>query len=199
MTVGLTGGMGAGKSYIASLFAENGFTVIDADEVCRGIYHGECLREVADAFGEGVLKADGTLDRKALAGIVFNDRERLDTLNGIAHRYIDLRIKEMISSAGTPHVLIDAPQLFEARVDRECDAVIYVYAPEKERIARVKERDGLSEEDIRKRMAMQLDDEFFRSRCEFIINNGDGQDARAQVNEITNSLEREKWQPKQKN
>lgn len=180
--------MGAGKSYIASLFREQGFTVIDADEVCRGIYVGDCLDEVIAAFGEGVLKADGTLDRKALGAIVFNDRERLDTLNSIAHRYIDLRIKEMIAEAKTDHVLIDAPQLFEAGVDRRCDRIIYVYAPEDERVARVKERDGLTEEEIKKRMAMQLDDDFFRSRCGFIINNREGGDVRSQVNEIINRI-----------
>ncbi len=184
MTVGITGGIGAGKSYVSSLFADRGFTVIDADEVCRGIYHGECLREVVDAFGDGILTEEGSLDRKALGSIVFADRERLDTLNSIAHRYIDAEIKAMIEGAKTPHVLIDAPQLFEARVDKECDAVIYVYAPEGERISRVMARDGLPEEEIKKRMEMQLDDDFFRSRCAFIINNGDGEDVTLQVNEI---------------
>ncbi len=176
--------MGAGKSYVASIFRKNGYTVIDADEVCRGIYVGECLSEVIAAFGEGVLSPDGTLDRKALGAIVFNDRERLDTLNGIAHRYIHLQIKAMIAEAKTPHVLIDAPQLFEAGVDRECDRIVYVWAPKEERIARVRARDGLAEEEIEKRMAMQLDDEFFRSRCAFIINNAEGEDVLCQVNEI---------------
>jgi dephospho-CoA kinase len=184
MIVGITGGIGAGKSYVSAIFAERGFTVIDADEVCRGIYHGECLGEVLDTFGEGVLTEDGNLDRKALGAIVFNDRAELDTLNGIAHRYIDAEIKAMIKSAETPNVLIDAPQLFEAGVDKECDAVIYVYAPKEERIARVMARDGLSRSDVENRMKMQHDDEFFRSRCAFIINNGDGEDVAKQVNEI---------------
>lgn len=184
MIVGLTGGMGAGKSYVASIFRDKGFTVIDADKVCRGIYHGKCLAEVVDAFGEGILTKEGSLDRKALGAIVFNDRDKLDTLNGIAHRYIDAEIKSMIESAQTPHVLIDAPQLFEAGVDAECDSVIYVYAPKEERIARVLARDGLSRSEIENRMEMQLEDEFFRSRCAFIINNGGGEDAAAQVNKI---------------
>ncbi len=194
--VGLTGGIGSGKSYVAKIFAGFGAKIIDADEVCRGIYEpgGACLDEVTKAFGRQILRADGTLDRGALGGIVFSDRAALDRLNKIAHKYIIQKIEETIDrfiKDKDQVVIIDAPQLYEAGMDARCDAVIAVTAPMETRLARIKARDGVSEQQAKERISMQYDDEFFAGHADYIIRNADGDPVREQAARIYQTLTEE--------
>ncbi|EWM53859.1 dephospho-CoA kinase [Ruminococcus flavefaciens] len=176
MVVGLTGQTGAGKSTVSKIFASNGFAVIDADQVARKIVEKgtKCLDEIADFFGQGVINEDGTLNRRALAGIVFSDRSKLEMLNTISYPYITGEILRQIrvhSMKGEKLILLDAPTLFESRADDFCEIIISVLADEDIREKRIISRDGLTSEQARKRMNSQLDEEFFRSHSDYIIHN----------------------------
>ncbi len=179
MVVGLTGQTGAGKSTVSKIFASNGFAVINADNVARQVVEkgSRCLEEIADFFGNDVINPDGTLNRKALAAIVFSDKSKLETLNTITYPYITASILKSIrlhSSRNEKLILLDAPTLFESRADDFCEIIISVLADPEIREKRIILRDGLTAEQAKKRMNSQLDDVFFETHSDYIIhNNGD--------------------------
>ena len=186
MVVGLTGQTGAGKSTVSKVFASNGFAVVDADQVARKIVEKgtKCLDEIADLFGQQVINVDGTLNRKSLAGIVFSDKSRLEALNTITYPYITGEILRQIrlhSLKGEKLILLDAPTLFESRADDFCEIIISVLADADIREKRIIARDSLTAEQARKRMNSQLDEDFFRSHSDYIIQNNGRIDL---VNEI---------------
>lgn len=174
--VGLTGQTGAGKTTISKIFSDNGYMVIDADKVARKVVEkgSNCLYEIEELFGREVLNADGTLDRKALAAIVFTDKTKLETLNTIMHPYITKEILRMIkenSNKGVKLILLDAPTLFESHADDFCEIIISVLADENVREQRIIARDNISHEQARQRMDSQYSDEFFMSHSDYIIRN----------------------------
>lgn len=172
MIAGITGRSGSGKSYVSGIFAQYGFTVIDLDAVSRNVTMADsaCLKEITDSFGNGVLLADGSLNRRALGEIVFNDEEKLKTLNTITHKYI-LEEMERIISDTDGDILIDAPLLFEANLDKRCDATIGVIADDDILIKRISARDGISFETAAARLAKQHNNDFFIKNCTYIIEN----------------------------
>ncbi len=186
MVIGLTGQTGAGKSTVSKTFKANGFSVINADMVARKVTEkgGECLEEIFDMFGKQVKSQDGTLNRKALADIVFSDKGKLEILNSITYPYITGEILKQIrehSLNGEKLILLDAPTLFESRADDFCELVISVVADENTRETRIINRDGLTPEQARKRMNSQLDEEFFEENSDFIIKNNSSIEALAEI------------------
>jgi dephospho-CoA kinase len=176
MVVGLTGQTGAGKSTVSKVFSSNGFSIIDADQVARKVVEKgtKCLDEIADFFGNKVINDDGTLNRKALATIVFSDKTKLETLNTITYPYITGEILRQIrvhSMKGEKLILLDAPTLFESRADDFCEIIISVLADADIREKRIILRDGLTVDQARRRMNSQLDEDFFRSHSDYIIHN----------------------------
>ena len=187
MVVGLTGQTGAGKSTVSKVFAANGFAVIDADQVARRVVEKgtKCLDEIADFFGDGVINEDGSLNRKALAAIVFSDKAKLETLNTITYPYITSEILRQIrvhAMKDEKLILLDAPTLFESRADDFCEIIISVLADEDIREKRIIARDGLTQEQARRRMNSQLDEDFFRSHSDYIIRNNGNMET---VNDIS--------------
>ena len=187
MVVGLTGQTGAGKSTVSKVFASNGFAIIDADQVARKVVEKgtKCLDEIADFYGNTVINKDGTLNRKALAAIVFSDKAKLETLNTITYPYITGEILKQIryhSMKGEKLILLDAPTLFESRADDFCEIIISVLADADIREKRIISRDGLTHEQARKRMNSQLDESFFRSHSDYVIRNNGSIDV---VNDIS--------------
>ena len=174
--IGLTGGSGTGKGTVAARMRALGAGWVDADAVHRGLCteNREMLDALDAAFG-GVTEENGALDRPKLAKIVFSDPEKLALLNRITTPYIRAASLAAIrAQSACPVVLYDAPTLFEAGADDFCDAVIAVLAPHDTRVARIIERDGLSNEAARARIDAQPNDMFYREKCDFIIeNNGD--------------------------
>jgi dephospho-coA kinase len=190
MVVGLTGQTGAGKSTVSKVFAANGYAVINADIVAREVVEkgSRCLDEIADFFGSGILNPDKTLNRKALAAIVFSDKAKLETLNSIIYPYITGAILKMIrkySESGETFILLDAPTLFESRADDFCEIIISVLADADIREKRIISRDNLTREQARKRMNSQLEEEFFTSHSDYIIHNNGHIDT---VNEISKEV-----------
>jgi dephospho-CoA kinase len=161
---------------VSKTFAENGFSVINADQIARIVVEkgSKCLSEIADVFGSELITAEGTLDRKALAAIVFSDKKKLEMLNSITYPYITREILNRIndySDRGETLILLDAPTLFESRADDFCELIISVVADDDIREKRIMERDGLTREEARKRMSSQLSEEFFIKHSDYIINN----------------------------
>ena len=195
LTVGLTGPSGAGKGVVASLFARYGVPSIDTDAVYHDLLipPSACLDELVARFGESVLTADGRLDRKALAAVVFaagHENDLLD-LNRITHRHVLDEARRQLAAyeaAGKAAVLVDAPQLYESGFDAECDYVVAVLAPRDVRLSRIVARDGLDEARAAARLDAQKDDGFFRSHADAVLVN-DGR-AEALESEICGLLRR---------
>ena len=181
VTIGLTGPSGAGKSAVGDIMRQYGFRVIDADEVYHDIISApcECIDELVQNFGTGILAHDGSLDRAALSSIVFaNDgKDKLDLLNSITHKYVVNNIRSMIyctCSVMPSACVIDAPLLIEAGLNRDCLFTIAVLADEDIRAKRIALRDGISEERARARINAQKDDHFYTENCNYTLyNNGD--------------------------
>ncbi len=191
--IGLTGQSGAGKSTAAALFEEEGFSVINADALVRQIYENvpACLRAVAASFGGDIILPDGSLDRRLLASRAFESREKTDLLGAIVHPFVIAEILKRLKEIKGCAVL-DAPQLFESRLDAICDLVVSVTAPEEERVRRITARDGISEAQARERVSAQLGEDFFRAHSDCVIeNDGDFASFERQLNELIGQIKAE--------
>lgn len=172
MRVGLTGGIGAGKSAVAAIFANLGAFVVDTDSIAREVVapHSDGLMEIARVWPQ-VVRA-GALDRAALAEIVFNDPSARERLNGLLHPHIRRVAMEREARAKPGQMVVHVvPLLFETGYDQLVDKSVLVIAPLEQRIARVVERDGLDEARVRARMAAQIAPEQVRPRAHFVIEN----------------------------
>ena len=176
IVIGLTGGIGTGKSEVARLFGEFGAQVIDADTLGHSAYlpHSEIWEEVVKAFGDGVLLPDGEIDRKKLGGIVFNDPEELTKLNRIMHPRMGQMVANMIKEEDADVVVVEAALLLEAGWDKLVDEVWCTEASEEIVINRLKVRSGLSREEAQKRINAQMSTKERKLRSQVMIeNNGD--------------------------
>jgi dephospho-CoA kinase len=176
LMVGLTGGIGAGKSAVSTRLAELGAVVIDADALAREVVRPgtDGLAEVVAEFGPGVLTETGELDRPAMGRLVFADEERRRTLERIIHPRVGMRSMEIVSAAPPDAVVVnDVPLLVETDQAGAYELVIVVLAPEAIRIERVVRTRGLSEADARARIAAQATDEQRRAAADVVIVNDD--------------------------
>ncbi|GAA0741866.1 dephospho-CoA kinase [Dactylosporangium roseum] len=178
--VGLTGGIGAGKSAVATRLAALGAVIIDADRLAReAVAPGSAgLAEVAAAFGEGVLAADGSLDRPALAGLVFNDDDARHRLEAIIHPRVRARTAELVAAAPADAVIVnDVPLLVEKNMTGPYELVVIVFASLETRLDRLTRLRGMSAEDARARIAKQATDEQRRAVADIEIwNDGTPED-----------------------
>ena len=185
MRIGLTGGIGAGKSAVASILADLGAVIIDADATAREVVAPGTpgLAAVVAEFGAGVLAADGSLDREKLGGIVFADPGRLGALNSIVHPLIAARTQEKVEALGPEVVQVhDVPLIAESNLAPLYDRVVVVQAPVAARIRRLKETRGMSEEHARERMSAQASDEERAAIADLVIlNDGSLDDLRERV------------------
>jgi len=158
LTVGLTGGIGAGKSEVARLLAAHGAVVVDADALAREALApgSDGLAQVVDAFGPDVLTADASLDRPRLGRIVFANPEQLARLNAIVHPYVGRRSQELMAAAPDDAIVVyDVPLLVENDLGAGFDVVVVVDAPDQARLRRLTTVRGMTETDARARMASQ--------------------------------------------
>ncbi len=197
LTIGLTGPSGAGKGTVASLFSRYGVPSIDTDAVYHALLipPSTCLDELSRRFGKEILMPDGTLDRKALAAVVFapGHEANLADLNRITHRHVLSEVRRMLAiheEQGKPAVLVDAPQLFESGFDTECDFILAVLAPRNVRLTRIMARDGLDEARATARLDAQRSDDFFRKHADAIlVNDGAEADMNAEVHRLLSKWE----------
>lgn len=177
--IGLTGGIGAGKSTVSAMLTELGAYIIDADKIGHAILEpaGAAYGEVAAAFGGEILGEDGSIDRGALAKIVFADGEKRALLNAITHPKILAEVSRRIGQADAAWVVIDAALLLEAGFARLCDEVWLVTAGQETRIARIMARSGYSRAQAEARMASQMSDAARMAAADVIIENSGSLDA----------------------
>lgn len=187
LVVGLTGGIGSGKSTVSALLAERGAVIIDADVIAREVVApgGAAYQGVVDRFGEGIVQPDGTIDRPALAEVVFNDPDALADLNRLTHPAVGAEIAERMAAHATSDavVVLDVPLLVESGRDNVA-AVIVVDCPEDVALDRLVRLRGMDAEDARRRMAAQASREERRARADIVIDNsGDLAALEAQLDE----------------
>jgi dephospho-CoA kinase len=160
-TIGLTGGIGAGKSKVSDYLLQKGYIVVDADHISREVTAPgtEGLADLTRRFGTEILSPDGTLDRKRLAGLVFSDAEKRRLLNETLHGRIGRRMDALLAeyrAAGARTVFLSVPLLIEAGMQEKVDEIWLVDADEAVRVRRVEERDACTAEAVRKRIAAQM-------------------------------------------
>ncbi|MEU2875955.1 dephospho-CoA kinase [Streptomyces sp. NPDC007070] len=174
LSVGLTGGIGAGKSEVSRLFVEHGAVLIDADRIAREVVAPGTpgLAAVVEAFGPDVLAGDGSLDRPKLGSIVFADPDKLAVLNSIVHPLVGARSRELEESAAEDAVVVhDVPLLAENGLAPLYDLVIVVDAAPETQLDRLVRLRGMTEEDARARMAAQATREKRREIADVVIDN----------------------------
>lgn len=192
--IGLTGPTGSGKSTVARLVMEKGLAVIDCDLVAREVVEkGSPLLELlCEAFGDDILLADGSLDRKALAKKAFCDKESTELLNEIMLPFIADRIKEqlmLLADDGVEATVLDAPTLFESGLQSECDSVIAVLCDREIRKQRIIARDNLTDEQAETRLKASKPDSFYMDRTRHIVvNNGDEETFKQSVETLLGDL-----------
>jgi len=173
LRIGLTGGIGSGKSTVSALLAGHGAQIVDADVLAREVVAAGSpgLAAIVDAFGGGVLSPDGSLDRPALAGVVFGDPAARATLDGIVHPLVRARAVELITAMPDDAVVVqDIPLLVETGQGAAFDLVLVVEADPETRVARLVQR-GSAEADARARIAAQATDEQRRAVADVVLDN----------------------------
>lgn len=195
LMVALTGGIGSGKSVVARMFEDEGAYVIDLDELARRVVEPDkpAWGDVVAYFGMGILNPDRTVNRSALAEIVFSDPESRRVLEEFTHPRIfeeqDALLKAIKDRDPCSVVVIEFPLLFELNFQKKFDTVIVVYAPRDAQVKRAVERDGFSEEEVDKRLRAQISIEEKRLLSDYIIDNeGSLCSTRDQVREVMREL-----------
>lgn len=185
LKVGLTGGIGSGKSVVARIFENLGVPVYYADQAAKALYikDPELKKAVIENFGEEAY-VNGELNRKYISSIIFSSPEKLELLNSIVHPATIRDAERWLSAQTTPYAVKEAALIFESGSHRDLDLVIGVFAPAYLRIKRVMDRDSISEVEIRKRMDNQIEDRIKMKLCDFIIHNDEKQLLIPQVLEI---------------
>ena len=191
LAIGITGGIGSGKSTICRLFEILGVPVYYADDRAKSIMteDQDLVNSLKEAFGKDIYSADGQLKRKALASIVFNDQEALNRLNNLVHPAVFRDSANWTKSwTNLPYTIKEAALLFESGSWQLLDEIIFVDAPEEIRIRRVVDRDGSTEEEVRARIEAQMPDAEKRERAQHVILNDGSQSLIHQVIRIHQDL-----------
>ncbi len=191
MRVGLTGGIGSGKSEVATIFASLGALVIDADDLAREAVapDSDGLRTIAERW-PSVIAPDGSLDRRALAALIFSDSNVREQVNAIVHPAVrSLAAQRAAASAPGQIIVQEVPLLFETGFDTACDRTVVVVAEPERRIARVIARSELARDEIERRIAAQIDPVEAERRADFLIrNDGTLDDLRAATMRVWEAL-----------
>jgi dephospho-CoA kinase len=171
--IGITGGIGSGKTIVCDIFRKLGIPVYEADAEAKKLYAiPEVQDEVKKTFGNQYFTGDGNLDRKKFAELVFNNAAALKQINAIIHPFVKKNFREWKKDhAQKPYVLKEAAILFESGTDKGCDKIIVVTAPEQLRIERVMQRDKRSREEVLGIISRQMSDEEKIKKADFVIVN----------------------------
>ena len=190
--IALTGPSGAGKGYAAKLLEKRGIAVLDTDSVVHGLYaEGDLPIRISEMFGEQVLSPDGSVNRKALGKIVFQDKEALSALNRVVHEAVKRKTELWLrkqQKGGAEMAAVDAPQLFEAGMQGDFDLVVSVIADDEVRLLRICQRDGIEREQALLRMKNQMSAEQYSRKSQVTIVNNGTEDLVAQIDKLINYI-----------
>ncbi|MEJ8844841.1 dephospho-CoA kinase [Lacibacter sp. H375] len=190
LKIGLTGGIGSGKSTVAKVLEVLGVPVYYADEAAKELmYSNELLKQqLILHFGKETYFEDGQLNRKHLSSIVFNNKEKLELLNSLVHPATIADAKEWFSKQQSPYIVKEAALLFESGTAEGLDYVIGVTAPSALRIKRVMDRDRVTADEVKRRMANQVDEALKMKLCDFVLHNNEQELLLPQVLALHNEL-----------
>ncbi len=195
LKVGLTGSIGVGKSYVTGILAELGCHVIDADQTARAVVEkgSPGLQAVIEAFGIKVLQADGTLDRRLLSGVIFNDREKRELLNSILHPLIisaqDEQMRRWETEDPAAIAVVDAALMIESRGYRRFDKLIVVHCRPEVQLQRLMTRDGISRAEALRRVNSQMSQAEKQKFADYLIDTSDGfETTRTQTTDVYGKL-----------
>lgn len=189
LKVGITGGIGSGKSTVCQVFKTLGIPVLQADDTARYLMANDeiLIGNIRQLFGDSVYK-NNKLDRQQIAAIVFKQPGMLQQLNAIVHPAVKIYSEQWMKSQATPYAIKEAAIFFETGTNVDLDVMIGVYAPQKLRILRVVERDAVAQEQVLERMSQQMDEDEKMKLCDHVIINDDQQAIIPQVLELHRTL-----------
>jgi dephospho-CoA kinase len=192
MKVGLTGGIGAGKSTVADLFSKRGAVVIRSDELARQVVEPETpgFKQVTSRFGNEIVNDEGNIDRAKLAQVVFNDDVALKDLENIVHPLVRERTNQLMSEQTSETIIVnEIPLLLEKKMESLFDFLVIVISTEKNRLERLSQK-GVSEDQAKARMAKQVNDQDRKAAADFlIVNDGNLDQLEADVQKIWQTLQ----------
>lgn len=195
--IGLTGGIGSGKSSVAEMFKDEGAYVIDLDYLARVVVGPDtpAWRDIVDYFGEEILSPDRTLNRSKLAEIVFSDAQSRKALERFTHSRIfekqETLLKDIKTKDPNAIVIVDVPLLFELSLNKNFDRIILVYVPRDVQIQRTLQRSVLTKEEVEKRLKAQINIEKKKLLADYVINNeGSPKNSRDQVRKVIRELKK---------
>ena len=196
MIIGITGSSGAGKSTVCEILEEYQIKVLNADKMTKQLSKKgyEYLTDITILFGKEILQENGELDRPKLANIIYNNEEKRRKLNECTFRHIHVALQEEIKKIYTNNqksiIAIDAPLLFEAKLEDICNLVIAVIAKDEElQIERIIQRDHITREQATRRLQAQMPDEFYTSKSQYVIvNDGKIEDIEEQIKEVLENI-----------
>jgi len=169
--VGLTGGIGSGKSTVAKVFESIGIPVYYTDDEAKKLMNRDPIKSlIIKHFGEESF-INGKLNRSYISSIVFNNKDKLELLNSLTHQPIILHSLEWCDKQSSPYIIQESALVFESKLSKVLDVIIGVYAPEELKLERVMKRDNMTREDVLKRMASQMNDDKKLILCDYIIIN----------------------------
>lgn len=189
--IGITGSFGSGKSMLAGLLADRDTLLIDADKIARALLKkgSRTYLKLVNIFGKGILRPDSSIDRRKLSGLVFADKQALRKLNRAVHPQVIREIKDRISRSVKSRVVLDAPLLIEAGLEKICDCVVVVKISRQQQIKRLRKKLGFSANQVSARSAAQLPLSVKLRKADFIIDNSKGlKETRKQVSKIRRLL-----------
>ena len=171
--LGLTGGIGAGKTLVSNHLASLGIEIVDADIIARDVVAigSDGLNAIKQHFGDAILLDDGSLNRAKLREIIFADSEQKNWLNNLMHPLIRQNITEQLTNAKSPYVVLSAPLLFENKLDALCNHTLLVDVPVEMQLARTANRDSVSTEQVKNIIAAQMPREDKRQKADSILDN----------------------------
>ncbi len=184
ITIGLTGGIGSGKSFVAERFSAMGVPCYNCDERAKLLYdNADIKRLVTDRYGAEAY-TDGKLNRQFLASRIFADKAELEWIDSIIHPAVRNDFETWRSNQTTDIVVVESAILFEGGLEKLCNTVVAVVAPIEVRIARVMQRDGATREQVAQRIANQRNDDYFRTHASHVIVNDGSVDIDAEIHKI---------------
>lgn len=189
LKIGLTGGIGSGKSTVAKVFEVLGIPVYYADDAAKRLMNEDdaLKQQLIERFGTETY-VDGKLNRSHLAAVVFNNKEQLELLNSLVHPSTIADAQKWFAKQTAPYVIKEAALLFESGTAEGLDKIIGVHAPETIRLKRVMDRDGVSAEEVKRRMNNQIEETIKMRLCDYVINNNEQQAVLPQVLQLHEQL-----------